>query len=287
MTPVAAYTLCALLIAVDLVARAGRFFLFARGAGHPVAFRDIFVLNVFGDAAAAVTPLRIGGEPARLAGLMHAGLSAGAGVAILAVEAASYYAVVLLIALWLAVGLAPEWWASVGPGLLGSVRGSLPWLGVLVALSGVAVWTVRRGAASHGKAGRALREMVHDVRSASRWPLLLSAPLTLVSVGSRMAVLPILAQTLPDPPPLPVLAMGSFALLYGQLFIPIPAGAGAVELAVAGGAAGEMGAGVASVLFAWRVFTLGIGLVLGLALGLPRYGWSAVRGVLGWKGKKE
>ena len=49
-----------------------------------------------------------------------------------------------------------------------------------------------------------------------RWPLLASLPLSFVNVVTRIALLPVLALTLPDPPALPVLVVGSFALIYAS-----------------------------------------------------------------------
>ena len=83
----------------------------------------------------------------------------------------------------------------------------------------------------------------------------------------------------PSPPAMGPLALGSFALLYSQLVLPTPSGAGAVELGFLGGAAGDLGSGEGWLLLAWRFYTNGIGVVLwawSLA-GLRIYGWPALR----------
>ena len=59
--------------------------------------------------------------------------------------------------------------------------------------------------------------------------------MSFVNLATRVAILPVLALTLPNPPALALLIVGSFALLYGQLILPTPAGAGAVELGFLGG----------------------------------------------------
>ncbi|MBA2626785.1 MAG: hypothetical protein H0U85_02160 [Gemmatimonadales bacterium] len=71
--------------------------------------------------------------------------------------------------------------------------------------------------------------------------------------------------------------MGSFALLYVQLLLPTPSGAGAVELGFLGGAAGELGKGEGALLVAWRFYTNGVGLILGAWLAIRTYGWPAIR----------
>jgi uncharacterized membrane protein YbhN (UPF0104 family) len=93
-------------------------------------------------------------------------------------------------------------------------------------------------------------------------------------------MLPVLAQTLPAPPAPGVLVMGSFALVYGQLFFPTPGGAGAVELLASAGTAGELGGTAGPVFLAWRAVTTGIPVVLGFSLALRRYGGAAVRNAL-------
>ncbi len=60
------------------------------------------------------------------------------------------------------------------------------------------------------------------------------------------------------------MVLGSFALLYGQLLLPTPAGAGGVEPSFAARFATVMSAGeLAARLIAWRIYTLILGATLG------------------------
>ena len=101
--------------------------------------------------------------------------------------------------------------------------------------------------------------------------------MTLINLVTRVAILPVLALTLPDPPAMGPLAVGSFALLYSQLVLPTPSGAGAVELGFLGGAAGDLGSGEGWLLLAWRFYTNGVGVILGVILAVRIYGWPALR----------
>jgi hypothetical protein len=93
--------------------------------------------------------------------------------------------------------------------------------------------------------------------------VMLAAALTTLSMAARTAILPVLAAGLPGLDPRAVI-LGSFALLYGQLALPTPAGAGAVELGFVGGFAESMSPrALAALLLGWRLYTL----ILGAALG--------------------
>jgi uncharacterized membrane protein YbhN (UPF0104 family) len=271
-----AVALCLLLVAADLAMRALRIHLFLKGAGHPLPYREVFVLNAFGDAASVVTPLRIGGEPARLGGMLFAGVPLAAAIPLLAVEVVSYSVVVAAAAFIAGLFYAPGWWRGVGPGIIESVKWAVPWVVAVVVLSVVVWFVVRRRRRALGKPPKQ-RIAWGSVRGALGWPLVFSVPLTLLSVACRVAVLPILAQTLPAPPPLQVLAVSSFALIYGQLFLPTPGGAGAIELAFSSGAAGDLGGSLGTVFLLWRACTTGIPVVVGFGLAIPRYGFAAVR----------
>jgi len=85
-------------------------------------------------------------------------------------------------------------------------------------------------------------------------------------------MLPVLALSLPSHPPLGVLLVGSFILLYSQLFLPTPAGAGAVDLGFLGGIAGDLGPADTGLLLAWRFYTVGAGAALGIGLALHAFG---------------
>ena len=97
-------------------------------------------------------------------------------------------------------------------------------------------------------------------------------PLTLTNLLCRTGVLVVLALTLPDPPPLGTLFVGSFALLDAQLVLPTPSGAGVVDFTFLAGGAGELGGRAAALLLAWRFYTSGVGIVLGVLLAVMRLG---------------
>ena len=62
MSPLQAHLICIALVVVDLVTRAWRFQWILRGMRFKVPFMEVLALNTVGDAASAVTPLRLGGE---------------------------------------------------------------------------------------------------------------------------------------------------------------------------------------------------------------------------------
>jgi uncharacterized membrane protein YbhN (UPF0104 family) len=283
MTPLQAHLLCVGLVGADLLARAWRIQWIIQGLGHRISLWDSFVLNAFGDAACALTPLRIGGEPARLAGMLRSRVPATAAFVAISLEVLAAWPVIIVAAGWLAWRYAPEWWLEAGPRLGAAAERAWPWV-LAVAILSLLAWRVARRAVS-SPAGRQLRRPVKRARvywrRMPRWPLVASVPLSFINLATRVAILPALALTLPDPPPMGPLALGSFALLYSQLVLPTPSGAGAVELGFLGGAAGDLGTDEAWLLVAWRFYTNGIGVLLGIVLAARVYGWPALRQLAG------
>jgi uncharacterized membrane protein YbhN (UPF0104 family) len=278
MSPLQAHLLCLALVAADLLARAWRIQWIVQGLGHRMSLRDSFVLNAFGDAACALTPLRIGGEPARLAGMLRSRVPATAAFVAISLEVLAAWPVILVAAGWLVWRYAPAWWLVAGPRLTAAAETAWPWV-VVVAILSVLAWRAARRVTS--PAARQLRRPIRRAlvywRRMPRWPLVASIPLSFINLATRVAILPVLALTLPSPPALGPLVVGSFALLYSQLVLPTPSGAGAVELGFLGGAAGDLGSGEGWLLLAWRIYTNGIGVLLGVVLAVRIYGWPALR----------
>ena len=278
MTSLQAHLVCIALVAADLLVRAWRIQWIVQGLGHRLTVKDAFVLNAFGDAACALTPLRIGGEPARLAGMLRSGVPATAAFVAISLEVLAAWPVIIAAAGWLAWRYAPAWWITAEPRLAAAAQGAWPWI-VLVLLASVVAWRYARRMTS--PMARQLRRPIRRAfvywRRMPLWPLVASAPLSLVNLVTRVAILPVLALTLPHPPALGPMALGSFALLYSQLLLPTPSGAGAVELGFLGGAAGDLGDNEGWLLLAWRFYTNGIGVILGVWLAAHIYGWPALR----------
>ncbi|MGH7527111.1 MAG: lysylphosphatidylglycerol synthase transmembrane domain-containing protein [Gemmatimonadales bacterium] len=282
MSLVEAHVLCLVLVAVDLLARAWRIQWIVRGLGERVSLWDSFVLNAFGDAACALTPLRLGGEPARLAGMLRSRVPATAAFVAISLEVLAAWPVIIIAAGWLIWRYAPAWWLVAGPRLATAAADAWPWV-VVVVVASVIAWRAARRIAS--PTSRHLRRPIRRAlvywRRMPRWPLVASIPMSFLNLATRVAILPVLALTLPSPPALGPVALGSFALLYSQMVLPTPSGAGAVELGFLGGAAGDLGTGQGWLLLAWRFYTNGIGVVLGVALALRIYGWPALRHLAG------
>jgi uncharacterized membrane protein YbhN (UPF0104 family) len=278
MTPLQAHLICIGLVAADLLARLWRIQWIVQGLGYRVTAKDAFTLNAFGDAACALTPLRIGGEPARLAGMLRSGVPATAAFVAISLEVLAAWPVIIVAAGWMVWAYAPAWWVTVGPRLGTAAEHAWPWV-VAVILASVVAWKYARRITS--PVARQLRRPVRRAlvywRRMPRWPLLASVPLSAINLATRVAILPVLALTLPEPPPLGPMLLGSFALLYSQLVLPTPSGAGAVELGFLGGAAGDLGEHQGWLLLAWRIYTNGIGVVIGIWLAAHIYGWPVLR----------
>ena len=273
--------LCVALVIVDLVARAWRIQWLLQGTQCRIGFLDALALNGLGDVAAAVTPNRIGGEPARLGGAMLSKVPVAAGVVAIAIETVVMWPVNVAVGVWLAWEYAPQWWHTAGPALTDTADDSWPWLVGMFVAGGVAWWVLRRyaPALSHSMRRGTRRAWVY-ARRMPRWPLAAGALATLASVAARVAILPVLALTLPHPPPMGPLAFASFALIFAQLLLPTPSGAGVVELGFLGGAVGNLGTGYKALLLLWRFYTTILLIAAGVLLGVWRYGPSAVRAVV-------
>jgi uncharacterized membrane protein YbhN (UPF0104 family) len=96
--------------------------------------------------------------------------------------------------------------------------------------------------------------------------------LSLVSVSARTLLLPVLSLSVAGHPGFGVLWIGSYMLVYSQVVLPVPGGAGAVDLAFLGGMAGQPGPQAPVLLVAWRTYSLGIATALGGALAVHRFG---------------
>ena len=281
MTLLQAHLVCVALVAVDNVARAWRIQWIIQGLGHRITFWDSIILNAFGDAACALTPLRIGGEPARLAGMLRSRVPATAAFVAISLEVLAAWPVIIVAAGWLVWQYAPAWWTLAGPRLEAAARAAWPWVLVVVVASIVAWRAARRVTSPVKHLRRPIRRALVYWRRMPRWPLIASIPMSFLNLATRVAILPVLALTLPSPPELGPLMVGSFALLYSQLILPTPSGAGAVELGFLGGAAGDLGENEGKLLFAWRLYTNGVGVILGVILAARIYGWTALRQLAG------
>lgn len=288
MSALHAHLICIALLGVDFVARTWRMQWLLAGLRHPLPFSQVFVHTMLGEAASSLTPLRLGGEPARAWAMTREGVPVTVGVVGIGVELLVMTPVMIGGTALIFLLLAPDWWSSVGPTIGAGVRRRWPWVLVVAAVLAVAWLLMHRLAPAAGAALR--RELAAArmyIRDLPRWPLIACALLTVVSAAARVAILPVLALTLPYHSPAGTVIVGSFVLLFSQLLLPTPAGVGAVELGFLGGAAGEMGADETSLLFVWRFYTTVLGIVLGLALAGHRYGWSVILRRRGGASKPE
>ena len=281
MTVLEAHVLSVGLVAIDFLVRAWRIQWIMQGLGSQLTIGEALVTNAFGDAANALTPMRLGGEPARLAGLVRSRTRLTAALVGVTLEAIASRVVLFAVGGFLIWRYAPEWWATAGPGLRSAATRAWPWL-ILVLVVGLLIWWYTRRVVSPttNRLRRPLRRVLVYLRRMPRWPLLVSLPLSLVAMLTRIAILPVLLLTLPDPPQVPAMVFGSFALLYSQMVLPTPSGAGVVELGYLGGAAGALGEGHGWILVAWRFYTNGIGVLLGVWLASTIYGWPVLQKLL-------
>jgi uncharacterized membrane protein YbhN (UPF0104 family) len=272
------------LVAADVVVRAVRIRLLVPHSS--LSLWRAITINAYGDAASAITPGRLGGDPARFWGFRRAGIDTPRALAGLGVEALIDWVLLgvatvglgLIFAETAAGGLRRLVALATGPEARLLVVAVL----VLVAASAAAVrWYRRRsppGAGSH----LSLRATWQCARQLGWRTLAIAAALTAISMVARTAILPVLVAGHSGLATGAVI-VGSFALLYGQLALPTPAGAGGVELGFVGGFAGALSTGeLATLLIVWRIYTL----ILGAALGALLFARAAPGGWGWWRRRR-
>lgn len=279
------HSLCLAIVGLDVVGRSLRLRWYLKGLGAELSLPNAITATAWGDAAAGLTPLRFGGEAAKFAGLIRGGTRPGTALLGLALEAVVTYPLVFLFGAWLAWSFAPSWWSEARPLLGDAILTGWPWLVGILGLAVAGGWAAFRW---HRRRAHTTGESVIGVRAAMRQvPLsvvLMGALLSLYNIVGRTLVLPLLASTLPHHPPFGVMVLGSFALLYSQLLLPMPAGAGAVDFGFLAGVAGDLGPASGGLLIAWRLYTVGLGAILGVAIAVHTLGWAAIRRLLAREG---
>ena len=276
-----AHSLCLAIVGLDVVGRSLRLRWYLKGLGAELSLSHAITATAWGDAAAGLTPLRFGGEAAKFAGLLRGSIRPGTALLGLALEAVVTYPLVFLFGAWLAWSFAPSWWTEARPLLEDAILTGWPWLVGILALALAGGWAVLRW---HRRTAHANGESVIGIGAAMRqvplWVVLVGGLLSFYNIVGRTLVLPLLASTFPQHPPFGVMLLGSFALLYSQLLLPMPAGAGAVDFGFLSGVAGDLGPASGGLLVAWRLYTVGLGAILGVAIAAHTLGWAAIRRLL-------
>ncbi|HEX9631632.1 MAG TPA: lysylphosphatidylglycerol synthase domain-containing protein [Gemmatimonadales bacterium] len=252
------------LVAADLAVRAARLQVLL-GAQRLPRLGGAVAVNALGDAASAATPARLGGEPARFLALRRRNTPGPAATVALATERVVDMGLAALVTLGAAGLLGTRGFGDVADYAARFAQPAmLPWVLAVVALllAGAVAAVLLRS--RFPRADASVRDALAHARSLGGRRLALAVALTALSMAARVAVLPVLlwgAGALGNPV---TAAVGSFALIYAQLLLPTPAGAGGVELGFVLGVAPALAPGdVAGLLITWRVFTLAIPAGLG------------------------
>ncbi len=280
LTTGVAHLVCAGFVAADLWSRSYRMQVMVAGAGSHLRFRDSFTLTAFGDAAAAVTPWRAGGEIGRILGARFSRVPTSVIIAVLSVETVIVYVLAAAVGAWLTARFGGDWLSlvrqqqsgawSLEPGVV--YAAAVITLLMLFVIVGVPQIRGRIVGAVRGlaKARDAIRGLP---ASAVLWCIGLSV----ISLVARVGVLPVLAWAYSGAPP-GAMALVSFALVHGQMALPTPGGAGPIELAFTEGAVGfTHRAGL--VLGWWRVYMTLTPVIVGFGLGALVYGrlaWQVI-----------
>jgi uncharacterized membrane protein YbhN (UPF0104 family) len=268
-------------LALDVLVRAWRIQIAAWCAGGRLSLTNAVKLNLYGEAASAVTPNRLGGEPARFVGMTESGLRVVAALVALGVEVAAEWPVFLLMALGLAIYYVPDFEAQAARWLRHHLAGDLVAIELAVLLVLLAIYLIQRvvkGGTIRHRVRRQWRVAWAHVRRAPWWVMGVNAVLTAVSLAARAAILPALAYGIPDGPDLDEMFFGALALLAAPLVVPLPSGGGGIEAAFLRGFAGDFGDRQVGMLVLWRVYSIAILAVLG--------GYAMIRS-LGFKAAKE
>lgn len=249
------------LVLADMLLRA-----FRTQALLPMPLRRALAANTCADAASAVTPGRVGGDPVRFLAWRRAGHPASSILMVCGSEIAADIVSLVLVGAALSLAFSVVERHFIGA-LFRTVRDEWSWALALLALAVTSVVVTRRVVPQRVVGvTAALREAWHEARTRPPAALIAATLLTIAALVARCAILPVLLIGVPGLSAGQVL-VGSAALVYGQQLAPTPAGIGAVELGAVAGLGGVVPpTALAMVVIIWRTYALVLGSVAGAAL---------------------
>ena len=258
------------LVLLDVVVRALRTRLLL-----PVAISRVLAVNTCGDAVAALTPGRVGGDPIRYFGYVRAGAPTPAILATFGIEIVADAVVLVSVGILLSL-LFPAAVREIVASSLRLVRSPHAWLVIAIlalAVAGSAVLAHRLLPRGLSRLLVSLGEAWRHARTRSAAVLAGATLLTLASLIARGAVLPVLLAATPGLGAGTVI-LASALLVYGQALAPTPAGAGVVEVGFLVGLQQIPAGALPALILLWRTYTLALGVVAGTTLllreGLPQ-----------------
>lgn len=267
--------------AVDFGLRGYRMTLLLALGGARVPLAASVAAQLAGDAGGAVTPAKLGSDPAKFAVLRlycsDIGVMGAALLAEILIEAAALL-VVSLVALWLLGSIAPVLGAAAYAAMVVVTGGAALWLARDAALRERITRWLRLRASSRLRFENAIADFsgrLHEFRHIRVRTLLLLCAVTFAHIAARLAILPALAGDV---------AVGNVGeliawpllLLYGGTFLPTPGGAGLMELAFAGALAHAIPPShrIATMVW-WRIYTFYLSALIGGMVLL----WNARRNI--------
>jgi len=274
------HLLAILLLALDVMVRAWRIQLSVWCAGGRLSLWHAVRLNLYGEGASALTPNRLGGEPARFVGMTESGLRVVPALVGLGVEVAAEWPVFLLMAAGLAIYYVPDFETQAAMWLRHHLASDLVAIELAVLLVLLAIYLIQKvvkaGTIRH-RVRRQWRVAWAHVRRAPWWVMAANAGLTAVSLAARAAILPALAYGMSDAPDFDEMFFGALALLAAPLIVPLPSGGGGIEAAFLRGFAGDFGDEQVKMLLFWRVYSFIVLSVLGVYTLIHSLGLKAAK----------
>lgn len=258
-------------VVMDIVTRAAR-----SVALMPVGLTKAMIVNCCGDALAAITPARLGGDPVRFVWFARIGVPRSAIVAAFATETVINGLVLAAGAILLFVVMADTVWPlMIHLVAVATTRSHITITLVTCALCALILLALaRRYPHILERFAVFLRDAWHTFRMQSRRALVLATVYTVLSMLARMAILPVLLARIPgiEAGPLIVSSVGA---LYALLLAPTPGGLGAIEAGFFAGFGDSMDAReIAALLITWRAYawlcSAGVGALLLLRERLVR-----------------
>ena len=263
-----------------MLVRAWRIQLSVWCAGGRLSLWHAVRLNLYGEAASAVTPNRLGGEPARFVGMTESGLRVVTSLVGLGVEVAAEWPVFLVMAAGLAIYYIPDWEMEAAKWLRHHLAADLVAIELAVLLVLLAIYLIQkvvRGGTIRHRVRRQWRVAWAHVRRAPWWVMAGNAALTAASLAARAAILPALAFGMPDAPAFSEMFFGALALLAAPLVVPLPSGGGGIEAIFMSGFAGDFGDQQVEMLVLFRVYSIVILAVAGGYVMIRNLGLKAAK----------